>query len=54
MPYPVVSPKFVFCLASAPGTFILVGMSSLVIRIVCPSDLVANVTVVTLLQLLHL
>jgi hypothetical protein len=40
LPYPVASPKFVFCRATAPGALILTGMSSLAIRIVCSSVLV--------------
>ena len=37
LPYPVASPKFVFCRATAPGASILIGISSLAIRIVCSS-----------------
>ena len=35
IPYPVASPKFVFCRATAPGPSILTGMSCLAMRIVC-------------------
>ncbi len=43
MPYPVASPKFVFCLATAPGTSILAGMFCLAIRIVCASVVAVDV-----------
>src|SRR5659263_146646 len=44
LPYPVESPRQVFCRATAPGTLILTGTSSLAIRMVCSSDSVLILT----------
>ena len=43
MPYPVGSPKLVFCLVTAPGTSILTGMSCLAMCIVYSSIVAVEV-----------